>query len=219
VRRRPPVEALKRPRRPPRRRGRLSSHGGPFRRRLRHGVRLPSPLECSCRHGSPWLRQGVGHHAGRRRPAVRYPPAEPGAEMGADRGLSTASHVVKSRRTAAAHCRTIPRIGRPRGRQPRAAGRQSLTPFSGPDYTAVLQGISPVLTVICSKSSRRSFVGSERSLHRLPFRRLDRRHGTGHRMLCVPLEAIRAVWIEPLEGALESLSALGRGAPHGKVHR
>jgi hypothetical protein len=160
VRRRPPVEALKRPRRPPRRRGRLSSHGGPFRRRLRHGVRLPSPLECSCRHGSPWLRQGVGHHAGRRRPAVRYPPAEPGAEMGADRGLSTASHVVKSRRTAAAHCRTIPRIGRPRGRQPRAAGRQSLTPFSGPDYTAVLQGISPVLTVICSKSSRPSPAGS-----------------------------------------------------------
>ncbi|MBA4106712.1 MAG: hypothetical protein C0485_13225 [Pirellula sp.] len=47
----------------------------------------------------------------------------------------------------------------------------------------------------------------------------DRRHGTGHRMLCVPLEAFRAVWIEPPEGALESLRASGRGAPYGKVHR
>ncbi|BBO30677.1 hypothetical protein PLANPX_0289 [Lacipirellula parvula] len=37
-------------------------------------------------------------------------------------------------------------------------------------------------------------------------------------MLCVPLEAVRAVWIEPVEGALES-PPQGRLVPHWKVHR
>lgn len=34
---------------------------------------------------SPWLRQGVGCHSGRRRPASCYPPAEPGAALGNSR--------------------------------------------------------------------------------------------------------------------------------------
>lgn len=43
---------------------------------LKLNARRPSRLGCNY---SPWLRQGVAHHADRRRPAWRYPPAEPGA--------------------------------------------------------------------------------------------------------------------------------------------